>query len=130
MDKLLSQDQPQQQQHQYSLNDLLDLDNRVTFFLGNSGTGKTRGFIQGILPHLRCPGGIYIGTSDPTDFEGVTHPDQIHFLEAGFTLNQTELKKLPAHSLLFYGKSKGWGFCVWMWGGGMDQSPVVTILIY
>ena len=107
-DESSSMEPPLPPPHLYSLNDLLDIDNRVTFFLGNSGTGKTRGFIEGILPHLRCPGGIYIGTSDPRDFEGVTHPDRIHILDSGFQLNQTELEKLPARSLLFYGKS-GWG---------------------
>lgn len=67
------------------------------------GTGKTHGFRETILPQLHCPGGVYIGTSDPKDFEGVTG---INYLPEGFTLSQEELAKLPTDSLVFYGKDR------------------------
>ena len=105
----------------YSLHDLLDLENWVSFVLGNSGslsvnattttttkyiyfsgTGKTHGFLHGILPQLCSGRPVYVACSDPGDFDNCTRP--VRILPPGFVLNQASVEQLPAGSLVFYGK--------------------------
>ena len=71
----------------------------IIFYLFFLGSGKTQAFRETILPQLRCPGGVYIVTSDPCDFEGIT---TINYLPTDYTLSQTELQQLPSDSCLFF----------------------------
>ena len=66
------------------------------------GTGKTHGFLHGILPRLDSTRPVYVACSDPRDFENSA--DRLRFLAPGFELNQTSVEQLPAGSLIFYGK--------------------------
>ena len=71
----------------------------IIFYLFFLGSGKTQAFRETILPQLRCPGGVYIVTSDPRDFQGITN---VNYLPTDYTLSQTELQQLPSDSCLFF----------------------------
>ena len=91
----------------YTLDSLLPIENQVTFFLGNSGSGKTTGFTRCILPYLRCEGEIFIKTEDRSDFEEVSSSSScppIRFLSPSFNLTEGELEDIPPGSILFYGE--------------------------
>ena len=80
---------------------LLNFEHRLVFLLGNSGSGKTSGFVSSILPLIRCSGGIYIWTLDHSDFDQVSVP--LNFLPSDFKLGLADLEGLPRDSLIFYG---------------------------
>ena len=84
-----------------TLDHLLNFEHRLVFLLGNSGSGKTSGFVSSILPLIRCSGGIYIWTLDHSDFDQVSVP--FNFLPSDFKLGLTDLEGLPRDSLIFYG---------------------------
>ena len=74
------------------------------FFFFFLGTGKTRGFVDNLLPNLVCEGGVFVVTSDPADFQDVSLNHKLSFLPRDFQVVPSELEKLPPNSLCFYGE--------------------------
>jgi hypothetical protein len=68
------------------------------------GTGKTRGFVDNLLPNLNCAGGVFVVTSDPADFQSTSLNHKLNFLPRDFQVVPSELEKLPPNSLCFYGE--------------------------
>ena len=71
------------------------------FFFFFLGTGKTRGFVDNLLPNLVCEGGVFVVTSDPADFQDVSLNHKLSFLPRDFQVVPSELEKLPPQLFVF-----------------------------
>ena len=83
------------------------------------GTGKTRGFVDHLLPNINCEGGVFVVTSDPADFQSASLKHKLSFLPRDFQVVPSELEKLPPNSLCFYGE--------WCYHNGLNACWLIVL---